>query len=350
VNSNLAKIREHIGKINGFLATDINNIRYLTVFTGSSGYVLITKTKNIFITDFRYKEQANAELSGWEIVIAKGKIINVISGLSKKLGIKSLGFETTISYDFFRELSKKRYLLKPFKNLIEKFRAIKDVNEIKLIREAIRRAEAAFLNVLPYIKAGTKETRIAGFLEQSLKKEGCKRSPFDIIVASGKNSSMPHARPSEKRLQTGDLVVVDWGGEAGGYFSDMTRTVAIKGSGLAKKKEIYKIVLDANKAAVKSIEPGIDARKIDNSARDVIKKAGYSDYFGHGTGHGVGLQVHELPHVSWAKKEIIKKNMVFTIEPGIYIPDLGGIRIEDMVVCRNKGVLLTNLSRDLKII
>lgn len=350
MNSNLAKIREHFGKINGFLVTDINNIKYLTDFTGSAGYVLVTKTKNIFITDFRYKEQANFELSGWEIAITKEKLTGFISKLSKKLGIKTLGFETTVSYDFFRELSMKKIILKPFKNMVEKLRSIKNENEIKMIREAVRRAESAFLNVLPYIKIGAKETKIAGLLEQALKKEGCKRLPFDIIIASGKNSAMPHARPSEKRLQSGDLVVMDWGGEAEGYCSDITRTMLVKGAGSAKKKEIYNTVLDANKKAVMSITPGTDVKKIDKSARDVIKKAGYGDFFGHGTGHGIGLQAHELPHLSWAKKETIKKNMVFTIEPGIYIPDLGGVRIEDMAVCRDKGVLLTNLSRDLKII
>ncbi|MDP2277509.1 MAG: M24 family metallopeptidase, partial [Nitrospirota bacterium] len=209
----------------------------------------------------------------------------------------------------------------------------------------------AFLAVKPYIKTGAKEKRLAMMLEENLKREGCKCIPFDIIVASGRNSSMPHAKPSEKRLDTGDLVVIDWGGEAGGYFSDMTRTLLMRGDDTGKKKEIYKIVLDANRKAVSAISPGIDSREIDNSARDVIKKAGYAGFFGHGTGHGVGLQVHESPHITWNRKERIREGMVFTIEPGIYVPGVGGVRIEDMVLVKPKGAeVLTRLPRKLEVI
>ncbi|MBI4690804.1 MAG: aminopeptidase P family protein [Nitrospirae bacterium] len=331
--------------------TDLINIRYLTGFTGSSGFLLITKSRNIFITDFRYKEQSQKEISGWDIFIEKGERTKTVSNLAQRLEIKRLGFEASVSYGFFSSLSKKGFVLRPLKNIIEKLRAVKEDEEIRLIKEAVRRAESAFLEVKPHIKIGAKENKIAMMLEERLKKKGCNRIPFDIIVVSGRNSSMPHARSSEKRLDAGDPVIIDWGGEAGGYFSDMTRTLLIKGPNIDKKKELYQMVLRANTKAISIICPGVESKKIDNSARYVIKKAGYGDFFGHGTGHGVGLQVHELPHISWSNKEIIKENMVFTIEPGIYVPELGGVRIEDMVVVgKKKANLLTSLSRELEII
>lgn len=347
----LSAIRKSFKGIDGLLVTDINNIRYLTGFTGSSGFLLITRERNIFVTDFRYREQAETGINGWAVVIEKGERAKTILKLSRRFGIKRLGFEMSASYEFFRRLLKRGLVMKPFKNVIEKLRAIKDDEEISLIKMAVARAESAFLEVRPYIRKGVTENKIARMLEERLKKKGCSRIPFDIIVASGRNSSMPHARASEKRLNDGDLVVIDWGGEAGGYFSDMTRTLLIKGVDMGKKREIYQTVLEANKKAVSIISPGIESKKVDNSARYVIKKAGYGEFFGHGTGHGVGLQVHELPNISRNGKGTIKENMVFTIEPGIYVPGLGGVRIEDMVaVNKRRAVLLTKLPRKLEVI
>ena len=351
VNSRLAGIRASFKGIDGLLVTDMNNIRYLTGFTGSSGFLLITRRGNIFVTDFRYKEQAETGINGWDVVVEKGERAKTILKLSRRFGIKRLGFEVSASYEFFRRLLKRGLVMKPFKNVIEKLRAIKDDEEISLIKMAVARAESAFLEVRPYIRKGVTENKIARMFEERLKKKGCSCIPFDIIVASGRNSSMPHARASEKRLNDGDLVVIDWGGEAGGYFSDMTRTLLIKGVDMGKKREIYQTVLEANKKAVSIISPGIESKKVDNSARYVIKKAGYGEFFGHGTGHGVGLQVHELPNISRNGKGTIKENMVFTIEPGIYVPGLGGVRIEDMVAVKPKGVeILTTLPKGLEVI
>jgi len=350
VNSRLAEIRRFFRGIDGFLVTDMNNVRYLTGFTGSSGFLLMTRKGNILVTDFRYREQAEKEVRGLNIAIQKGSRLGTLSNLAKRHNIKKLGFETSVSYEFFNGLSRKDFLLKPLANIVERLRSVKNAEEIKLITMAVRRAESAFLEVLPYIKKGVRENKIARFFEERLKKKGCSRLPFDIIVASGSNSSLPHAKPSDKKLKSGDLVLVDWGGEAGGYFSDMTRTLLIKGTDVGKKKEIYETVLRANKKAVSTISPGVDSKEIDNSARYVIKKAGYGEFFGHGTGHGVGIQVHELPSIAMSKKGLIKENMVFTVEPGIYVPGLGGVRIEDMVVCKRKAVLLTRLSRELKVI
>jgi len=350
--SRLSKIRKSFKKkgIDGFLVTNVSNIRYLIGFSGSSGLLLITKKENIFVTDFRYKEQAKREVRGWDIVIQKGEVIKTIKGLSRRIGIKKLGFESSASYEFFKRLSKD-INLKAFKDLIERLRAIKDAFEINSIREAIRRAEAAFIEVRPYIKKGVKERTIALRLEERLKKNGCRYVPFDVIVASGPNSAMPHARPTDKKLDKGDLIIIDWGGEADGYFSDMTRTLLIKGENFNKKRAIYQLVLEANKRAISKISSGVKSKDIDFLARNVIQKSGYGEFFGHGTGHGVGLQVHELPRITRNRKEIVKENMVFTIEPGIYLPEVGGVRIEDMVMVKpNSSEVLTTLPKELEII
>jgi Xaa-Pro aminopeptidase len=353
-SSRLSHLQESLKKrkIDAFLVTDIHNVRYLTGFTGSSGILFITKEKNIFLTDFRYKEQAGKETKDWDIVIGKGGMLKSIKALYKKNPIKKLGFESSVSYEFFRRLSHRDIHLKAFKGLIEKLRAVKDVTEIQSIREAVRRAESAFLDVKPYIRQGIRERAIALRLEESLKKNGCRHIPFDIIVASGPSAAMPHAKPIDRKLRIGDLVIIDWGGEADGYFSDMTRTLLIgKGDNFSKQKEIYQLVLEANMKAISHVSIGTTSEEIDRSARDVIKKAGYGEYFGHGTGHGVGLQVHESPHITWNRKDIIQENMVFTIEPGIYIPGLGGVRIEDMVVAgKRKAEVLTTLPKKLEIL
>lgn len=350
--SRVLRIRESLKRkgVDGFLVTDINNIRYLTGFSGSSALLFITKGENVFVTDFRYKEQTEREVKGWDILIEKRGLIKAIKDLSQRIGIKKLGLESSVSYDFFRRLSWDLNL-KAFKGFVERLREIKDAFEINSIREAVRRAEAAFLEVRPYIKQGVRERAIALRLEERLKKKGCRHIPFDVIVASGPNSVMPHARPTERKFNTGDFIIIDWGGEADGYFSDMTRTLLIKGENFNKKKAIYQLVLEANKRAISKILPGVKSKDIDLSARNVIQKAGYGEFFGHGTGHGVGLQVHELPRITRNRKKIIKENMVFTIEPGIYLPGVGGVRIEDMVMVKPDGSeVLTALPKEFDII
>src|SRR4030042_2415141 len=350
--SRLTLLRESFKRkgIDGFLVTEIHNIRYLTGFTGSSAFLFITKKENIFVTDFRYQEQAEKEILGWNIHIARGGMIKAAKNLYRKMGIKRPGFESSVSYEFFRRLSE-NLNLKACKGLIEKLREIKDADEINLIKEAVRRAETAFQEVRPYIREGIKEKAIACRLEEGLKKRGCRHIPFEVIVASGPNSAMPHARPTEKKLNKGDPVIIDWGGEADGYFSDMTRTLLIEGKNINKKKEIYQLVLEANNRAIAHVSPRIESSKVDCSARYVINKAGYGKFFGHGTGHGIGLQVHELPRITRNVKEVIKENMIFTIEPGIYLPRIGGVRIEDMVLVKSDGSeVLTRLPKKLEII
>lgn len=353
--SRLDRLKEFVEKkkVRGFLVTNILNVRYLSGFKGSSGLIIVSGDRNIFVTDFRYKEEAESSLSqsGWEISIEKGGWIKTLKNLVSSLGIRSLGFESSVPYEFFDGLKRCRVRLDPFRHVVENLRAVKDKGEINLIKEAVRRAERAFLEVKPYIRPGIRERQIALMLEDKLKKTGCKRIPFDIIVASGANSSMPHARATDKGLSPGELVVIDWGGEAEGYFSDMTRTLLLRGPDISGKREMYKTVLKANRKAVAAVGPGINGRSIDRAARDVIKDAGYGKLFGHGTGHGIGLEVHEKPHITWTRDEEVIENMVFTIEPGVYAPGIGGVRIEDMVLVRRKGCeVLTGLPRNLDII
>jgi len=339
-------------RLDGFLVTNINNVGYLTGFSGTSGFALITGKEAFFVTDFRYREQAAEEVKGCIILIEKGKRIRTIQELSKKCRLSKLGFESSVSYDFYERLSRTGLALHAIEGAVEKLRARKYRSETNSIREAVRRAEAAFLDVKPCIRCGTRELSIALRLEERLKKRGCRRIPFDVIVASGPNSVMPHARPTERKLIKGDLLVIDWGGETDGYFSDMTRTFLMRGgSKSSMKKDIYRTVLDANRKAIRSVRPGLESRQIDEAARAPIRKAGYGEFFGHGTGHGVGLQVHESPRITWSVSEIIVEDMVFTIEPGIYIPGLGGVRIEDMVVVgKKKARTLTSLPKEVEIL
>ena len=337
--------------IEGFLISNITNVRYVTGFSGSSGCLLITKKDRVFCTDCRYEEQAKQEIKDFDIFIEKEERLKEIVERAKSVGVRTLGFESTASYDFYRALLRKGIKIKAVSNFIEDLRKIKGAEEIAMIRKAIARAENAFLKTKEAIRPGFTERQIALRLEENLKKEGCYSIPFDIIVASGQNSALPHAKPTEKKIQPGDLVVVDWGGEAEGHFSDMTRSFLIRGRDISRKKEIYETVLQANIQAIHSVTAGVSSRMVDKAARDSIKKAGYADFFGHGTGHGVGLDVHELPRISRLGRESVKPGMVFTIEPGVYVPGIGGVRIEDMVLVEKSGCrILTALPKGLEIL
>jgi Xaa-Pro aminopeptidase len=337
-------------KIDAFLVTNIKNVRYLSGFTGSSAFVIITRAGAHFFTDFRYTEQAASEVKGFELGLESGSRLSVIKVMIKRLGIARFGFESGVTFEFYEELKKLRVELNPQKNLVEDLRLVKDDSELGSIRKAIIRAEEAFLATKPLIRQGVTERSVALRLEEELKKRGCRRIPFDIIVASGKHSSMPHAGQTDKRIGKGDFVIIDWGGEADGYYSDMTRTLLIAGPDLGRKKKIYNIVNRAREKSVQAVSSGRGSSQVDAAARDSIAYAGYGDFFGHGTGHGVGLDVHEGPRISRAANRTLADGMVFSIEPGIYLPGVGGVRIEDLVLVKGKGKVLTSLGRRLEII
>jgi Xaa-Pro aminopeptidase len=348
----IEKVQEIISKkrVKALLITNMKNIRYLTGFTGSTAFLLITRDSAQFFTDFRYRDQSLREVTGCEVIVPKGALLKAVSSVAKGLGFSSLGMEMTAPYSLYHTL-KKSLPLKPVKDLVESLRLEKEREEFGHLRKAVKRAEDAFLSVKKFIKKGMIERTLALRLEESLKRNGCNHLPFDIIVASGERAALPHARTSTRRFQAGDFVLLDWGGEAEGYFSDMTRTFLLKGHNMEGKIEIYKTVLKANRHALKSVSSGMKAKDLDSVARRIIQDAGFGDYFGHGTGHGVGLDIHEAPHISWMSRETISHGMVFTVEPGIYVPGLGGVRIEDMVYTGKRGVrILTRLPRRLEII
>jgi Xaa-Pro aminopeptidase len=347
----LRGVRGLLRGVDGLLITDIVNVRYLTGFQGSSGFVLLTPRQSIFVTDFRYELQTHQEVTGFDIIIEKRDVPQALKRLAEKTGIRRLGVEESVSFGLSLALQKRDLDIVIIRNAVSRVRAVKDEGEASLIKEAIRRAEKAFLEVKPFIRGGVRENTIARRLEERLRRQGVKHLPFDSIVASGPNSAMPHAGVTERKLAPGDFVVVDWGGEAGGYYSDMTRTLLLRGPSMAKKREIYGVVRRAQRRGIESVGSRVKASQIDNSARDVIKKAGYGRYFGHSLGHGVGLEVHEAPRVSGRNRASVREGMVFTVEPGVYVPGLGGVRIEDMVMVRRSGAdVLTSLPRGLEIV
>ena len=267
-------------------------------------------------------------------------------------GVRKLGFEDHhVTYAFYERLLKLKIKLKSVKGSVESFRIVKTEIEKAFIKKAVKRAESAYRKLLPHIRTGATEQKLALQLEEFIKREGCKTLPFSAIVASGPMSALPHAHPTNRTLKKGDLVVIDWGGECEGYYSDMTRTVLMKSNNISRQKELYYTVLEAQKKAINAVRTETKSALIDAAARDYINDEGFEDFFGHGTGHGVGLAVHEKPVVSWRNKEVIKENMIFTIEPGIYLPGFGGVRIEDMAaVGKKQAEILTSLPKKLKII
>lgn len=339
MNKNIYKIRLLLKEksLDGILLYKPENRRYVSGFTGSTGYVLITETDAKFITDFRYIEQATVQCDGFEIIETGNKktIVDVLNELTLfKLGVE----EDYMTYGQFIELTNKLMGTKlvPLEGAILKLRSVKTSDEIKNIKKAANIADRAFEHILKFIKPGLTELDIALELEFFMKKKGASKLSFEPIVASGKRSSLPHGIASDKIIETGDMITLDFGCVYNGYCSDMTRTIVL-GRADDKQKEIYNIVLEAQKTSLKAVKPGITGAELDVIARNIINDNGYGQYFGHGLGHGVGLEVHELPRINARGNVPMEPGMVITIEPGIYIPNFGGVRIEDLVLVTDKG-------------
>ena len=348
----VSRLRRKLRNFDALLVYSPPNVRYLTGFTGSAGFVLIAPEADIFVTDFRYREQAAVEVQSCEVRVEDRPMAKILYSFCKKAGIKRFGFEPVISFSLYSELKGLIPGMLPFGDVLERMRELKDEQELCMINRAIKRAEDAFGHIKPHIRVGRTERSIALRLERRIKELGSGETPFPIIVASGANSAKPHAGAGEKKLKKGDLVTIDWGAEADGYSSDMTRTFLLAGGNdMAIKKKIYSIVKRANRAALKALKPGAGLKAIDAVARGFIKDKGFGEYFGHGLGHGVGLDVHENPRLSPKGKGRAREGMVLTIEPGIYMPGLGGVRIEDMAFVTGKGKsVLTKLPVELEIL
>ncbi|MBO0995268.1 M24 family metallopeptidase [Bacillus sp. SD088] len=352
--SKLDKIRSSFQSlgIDGMFVTSPYNVRYMTNFTGTAGLALISQDRAIFITDFRYAEQAQNQAQEYEISIHSGPIMDEVAAKVKELGITKLGFEQDyMSYSTWTQYDQAVSAeFVPVSNLMENMRLIKTNDEIAKIKEAADIADAAFKHILDFIKPGKTELEVSNELEFFMRKCGATSSSFDIIVASGKRSSMPHGVASDKEIEKGDFVTMDYGALHKGYVSDITRTISV-GEPAATLKEIYDVTLEAQLRAMEQIKPGMTGIEADAIARDYITEKGYGDYFGHSLGHGIGLEVHEGPGLSKRSKITLQPGMVVTVEPGIYLPDVGGVRIEDDTLITEKGnEALTHSTKDLIIL
>ncbi|MGM9987097.1 MAG: M24 family metallopeptidase [Bacillaceae bacterium] len=324
--------------IDGMLITSTYNRSYMTGFTGTSGVVLISEHEAKFITDFRYTEQAATQCIGYEIVKHVGPIAEEVAKQAKAMGIKRLGFEqdhltfaTHMTY-----VSALSCEFVPVSSLIENLRLIKSPAEIKILKDAAQIADAAFDHILTFIKPGVTELQVSNELEFFMRKQGATSSSFDIIVASGTRSALPHGVATDKEIQVGDFVTMDYGAYYNGYISDMTRTIAV-GKPSKKLEEIYNIVLEAQLRGMNGIKAGITGIEADALTRDYITEMGYGEYYGHSTGHGIGMEVHEGPMLSFKSDMVLQPNMVVTCEPGIYLPGVGGVRIEDDTIVKEHG-------------
>jgi len=352
----LRKLRMSIAEngLDALLLSQPENLRYLSGFTGSSGWLIISGQNAILAADFRYVEQAKGESPDFEIIQTKQDLRDWLPGLVSDLGWHKLGFEANcISYDSYHKLSEAiktkqvNLELVPTTGIVEQLRSIKEPEELGFITKAVELVDAAFEQARAIIHPGITEKEAAWEIEKILRQEGSEGIPFEIIVASGSNSALPHARPAEKIICSGEPVLIDMGARISGYCSDLSRTLFL-GETDKSLQEIYNIVLKAQATAVERIESGMDASQADRLARSVVEQAGYGDAFGHGLGHGVGLAVHEFPTLGPRSSDSLADGMVFTIEPGIYLAGKGGIRIEDMVVLKNgKAKVLTKAKKDL---
>ncbi|AAK80054.1 Xaa-Pro aminopeptidase [Clostridium acetobutylicum] len=335
---NLRKAMVNKG-IDGVLLISDPNRNYMSGFTGDESFSIITLDKAIFITDSRFTEQAKQQVNeNYEVVQYSGPFSSFLGNMVEKLNISKLGFEEDIIsvsiYDSYKKSVKAE--LVPLGGMVEELRMIKDENEVDTIKKAAAIADKAFSHMLKFIKKGMTEREVGLELEFTMKKLGAKDLSFPSIIASGERSCLPHGQATDKILKEGEFLTMDFGCVFNDYCSDMTRTIVI-GKPNDKMKEIYDVVLKANKEALKVIKSGVTGREVDKVARDIIASHGYGENFGHGLGHGVGRQIHEGPRVSPASETVLKSGMIVTDEPGIYIPGFGGVRIEDLIVVKDDG-------------
>lgn len=338
----ISKIEKENKEIEGFLVTNPKNLNYLTGFDGE-GFALITKGENYLLTDSRYTEQAQKESPDFKIITdepnKKDARILALKKIIEENKLKKIAFESSnLSYADFKKYSHsfKSIEFLSTENLIEQIRMIKDKEEIIKIKKAAQITTESLKDVLKIIEPGIRELDIASELAYTMRKKGAQKESFDIIVVSGERSSLVHGKPSEKKIDEGELIIIDLGGNYQNYNSDITRTV-IMGKENKKQKKIFSIVLEAQKKALEFLKPGVKCKEVDSVARSIIEKKGYGKYFGHGLGHGVGLDIHELPRVSFNDDTVLLPGMVITIEPGIYLPEVGGVRIEDSVLITEEG-------------
>lgn len=339
--------------IDAFLVSNPENRRYLSGFTAidhqigeSSGFLLISQDQSLLATDFRYKLQAESETHGFAVFIYEQGLIDSLREILERLKARKLGFESTnLTYDLFdrfqTSLKESTIELIPTKGIVEDMRASKEPIEIEAIKRALELTESVFEEAASTLKPDMSEKELASYIDYLIRQRGAEDVAFPSIVAAGPNSSMPHAIPTDRKIHVREPILIDLGAKLEGYCSDMTRTLFIEKPD-EKIQEIYKIVRRAQLHTIRNMKAGMRAKTADALAREVITQAGYGDYFGHSLGHGVGLAVHEDPRVGKAAETILRENMVVTVEPGIYLSGIGGVRLENMVVVKEDGAVVLN--------
>jgi Xaa-Pro aminopeptidase len=336
------------------LITALLNVRYLTGYTGSNGLALLGPETRVFTTDFRYVEQAAAEVDpSFDRRREQQELVEGIADLLPP-GQLRLGFDdadvTVRQHVRLRELLPERVELVPAGGLVERVRAVKTPDEIERIRAASVAADAALVKVLEGGLFGRTERQLADELEAAMREQGAERPSFSPVVAAGAHGALPHASPRDVEVTPGELVVIDWGAELDGYCSDCTRTVAASEPS-AEAREIYELVLSAQLTGLEAVHPGAGGREVDAAARAVIEEAGQGKNFGHGLGHGVGIEVHEAPRLSMRSEDRLVSGNVVTVEPGVYLPGRLGVRIEDLVVVTDSGAeILTSIDKQLTVV
>jgi len=332
-------------KLDAFLVYHSENKQYLSGFTGSAGWLLVSDTEAVLAVDFRYLEQARIQSSDFETIHTKGNNIDWLFDLATTHNIRTIGFEANhIPFSLYQQFynikcqNKCNIHFVATNSFIESIRAIKERSEIASITAACEIVDAAFDYARRIIRPGMTEKQVAWKLEQFIRDIGSESVPFNFIVASGPNSAMPHASPTDRKILTEEPIIVDLGAKFEGYCSDMSRTFFIGGRDKTCSK-IYNIALSAQLAALTMIAPGINGEQADRLGRTIIEEAQYGDAFGHGLGHGIGLEPHENPRLGPGSLDILVEGMVFSVEPGIYVPGWGGIRIEDTVMIRNNTIV-----------
>ena len=331
--------------IDAILISQPQNRRYLSGFTGSAGWLVITAERAVMATDFRYYEQVGREAPGFELARIQTRVSDLLPEVLADLGIKRLGFESQhLTVEQLSTFSKAAEGVEwlPLENTVEKIRAIKDQDEIDALRRSAALNDDAFAHLLEVIEPGMTEREAAWEIETYMRSHGASKVAFDLIVAAGPNGALPHARPGEQAIQPGAPIVIDIGCVLDDYCSDMTRTFCL-GEPSTRYLEVWNLVLQAQEAAEAVIRAGTSGIETDAAARDLIVEAGYGDYFGHGLGHGVGLAVHEGPRASRLSEDTFEAGMSLTVEPGIYLSGEFGVRLEDLVIIGKDGIeILTN--------
>jgi Xaa-Pro aminopeptidase len=352
INKRIAKLRQILDEktVDAILISQPENRYYLSGFRGSAGYLFITQKKMVLATDFRYVEQVKRQAPDFTLFQISGSMNNWFPEIVNGLRIKKLGFESAdISFERYQNISGTiektgiQVQLVPLTETVETIRAVKDEEEIACIERAAEISDKGFKYISQIIKAGMTELELAWELEKCMREAGSESMPFEIIVGSGPNAALPHAHPSGRVIKEGEPIVIDFGASIEGYCSDITRTICV-GTPDDTFKKIYRIVLDAQMNAISRIVDGTTGAEADRFARSIIEDAGYGETFGHSLGHSLGLAAHEKPTLNRISEEILTENMVFTIEPGIYLPGWGGIRIEDTVMIKNGKISVISQS------